>query len=212
MTLQWTSIGLGQAHTLKQGHLYRWRAVVSLPCDQVRAATFQVAQQLAAAGLQNAFMTTEPEKLKGVQPTWPTNKRDAPTAPGLGQCVVFAEARWSLPDQPFDPSIVNTPGVAPIDLWDQTDGVALIGEPPVVAGDRPADTTEPPADTTDPPDDTTEPPHDSGDEDPSTTKAPKKKKSFLPAIIAGTGLLILAGIVVVSGSSRPPSDADSPSR
>lgn len=98
--------------TFREGHTYRARATVMLPCSPEELEF--VSDQLDSLGFDDIVVAIEPPS------TWPADQRaEPPTA--QGECPLFVQARWPLPDQSFRRALFGTPAFKVVALWDVSD-------------------------------------------------------------------------------------------
>lgn len=187
-------VGVGQTVVLKKGHLYRWRAIVAMPCSAVTPLKVELLDKLKSAHLlEPAIFTGEPSaEAVTLAVPWPANKLAPPQLVSATQCVIYIQATWDGVDNaPLDLTPFNTPGsgIELIDIWDQTTGEALVGAPPTPetsvgpALPPPPAVTPPPAPADPPPPPSPSPP------------APTKKSSMVVPVAIGVVALIVGAVL-----------------
>jgi hypothetical protein len=160
-----------------------------MPCSAVTPFKAELLDKLQSAHLlEPTIFTGEPSaEAVTLAVPWPTNKLAPPTLVSATRCVIYIQATWDGVDNaPLDLAPFNTPGsgIELIDIWDQTEGVALVGDPPTSVG--PA--LPPPTDTPPAPDTPL----------PSVTPptAPAKKSSMAVPVVIGVVALVVGAVLL----------------
>jgi hypothetical protein len=186
------AVGVGQTVVLKKGHLYRWRAILDMPCSAVAPLQAELLDKLQSAHLlEPTIFTGEPSaEAVTLAVPWPTNKLAPPKLVSATQCVIYIQATWDgVNNAPLDTAAFNTPGIELIDIWDQTTGEALVGDPPTSVGPAlPPPAADTPPAPADPPPPSVTPPA-------TLPSAPAKKSSMVPVVI-GVAVLVVGAVLL----------------